>query len=332
MLRRFRILMVLGLLGLASGGARAEEVYGITGAAAGGSLVRFDSASPGTVTTIGTLTGVLTGHSVRAIDFRPMNGGLYALSVNNANVGQIYLVDLSTAALTPIGSGFTFAVNPDQRVSMDFNPVVDRIRIVTNNDQSLRVHPDTGALVAQDSNLAYDAGDTNAGVNPAISGVAYTNNVPFASSTTLYGWDTSFALAADNLVTVIPPNAGVLNTVGLSNIVSDDGGVGFDISGNTGIAYLSFNDGAERFGTVNLANGNVTVIGNFPVDMLDIAVRPTAVPEPSTLLLGGLGMSALGKWRRRRKAAAAAPAEEASPNATPTRRRRFVIHTRHRVS
>jgi hypothetical protein len=31
---------------------------------------------------------------------------------------------------------------------IDFNPVVDRIRIMSDAGQNLRVHPDTGAVVA----------------------------------------------------------------------------------------------------------------------------------------------------------------------------------------
>ena len=85
--------------------ARAEFIYGLesnssalTNAPFG--LVRFDSATPGTVTTIGNFTGVIPGQTVRTIDFRPANGVLYAISTNGAAAAQLYSVNLATAVLT----------------------------------------------------------------------------------------------------------------------------------------------------------------------------------------------------------------------------------------
>ncbi|MBL8765251.1 MAG: DUF4394 domain-containing protein [Phycisphaerae bacterium] len=282
----------------ASPTAQAELVYGITGGSAGGSLVSFDSATPGTVTTVGSLSGVLSGHAVRAIDFRPATGQLYALSHNGA-AGQVYTVNLTSGALTTVGAGFSFAASPSSRISMDFNPVVDRIRIVTGDTQNLRVHPGTGALVLNDTALAYDAGDANAGAPAFVVGAAYTNNFAGATSTSLYAYDFNL----DNLVTIgniggapNSPNTGKMFSVGLSGLVTSDGGVGMDISRTSATAYLSYNDGGERFGTLNLATGAVTSVGAVPLDLLDISV---VIPAPSTFGLAGVvGLGALGRRRR----------------------------------
>jgi hypothetical protein len=115
----------------------------------------------------------------------------------------------------------------------DFNPTVDRIRVVSNAGQNLRLNPDTGQIVdsdpntpgvQSDSDLAYATGDSNQGQSPNVVGSAYTNNVAGATTTTLYGIDS----ALDILVTQNPPNNGTLNTVGALG-VNATGVVGFDV-------------------------------------------------------------------------------------------------------
>ena len=72
MIKNLRTMAIAGLAAaFLSASASAETVYGITGSTAGGSLISFDSASPGTAAVVAPLTGIVAGHSVRAIDFRP---------------------------------------------------------------------------------------------------------------------------------------------------------------------------------------------------------------------------------------------------------------------
>lgn len=101
-------------------------------------------------------------------------------------------------------------------LGIDFNPVADRLRIVTNSDQNLRVNLAGGATTV-DGTLAYVAGDPNVDVNPNIIDAAYTNSsLGVAASTVLYYLD----YLTNSLVTTSNPNGGVMNTVGL---------LGFDI-------------------------------------------------------------------------------------------------------
>ncbi|MBC8063725.1 MAG: DUF4394 domain-containing protein, partial [Chlorobia bacterium] len=183
--------------------------------------------------------------------------------------------------------------------SLDFNPVVDLLRVVTGTGQNARVNPNTGALVSLDTALSSSL---------LISGIAYSNNNVGASSTTLYGYD----FLSDNVGTIgglngVPsPNGGTFNVVGNSGIVTGDAGLGFDISGATGNAYVTVDDfngspgvNAEFF-SMNLGTGTITQIGAddiFPV--LDISVAPQVVPEPATMAALGLGVLAL--IRRKRK-------------------------------
>ena len=286
--------------------ARGEILFGVTdaGTGANGSLVSFDSATPGTVTTIGALSGVVTGQFIRGVEFRPSNGMLYALSAGNttatATAAQLYTVNLTSGALTPVGSGLTLTGNASSRVSLDVNPVVDALRVVTGTAQNYRVNLNTGALIAQDTSIT-----------PAdlIADIAYSNNVVGATSTTLYAYDysTDF-LGTIGSVNGTPnsPNGGVYTDLGSVGLVSEIGAIGFDISGATGTGYVSLDDDASadantEFYTANLSTGALTLVGNSPLALLDLAVRPAAAPAvPEPTMLGAVGIAAVAGLSRRR--------------------------------
>jgi len=92
----------------------------------------------------------------------------------------------------------------------DFNPAVDRLRVTTGSGQNFRLNPNTGAPV--DGDLGGAAGSF-AGVNmdgpinggtTSIDEVAYTNNAPNTTVTTLYTLDS----ITNNLFIQNPPNVG----------------------------------------------------------------------------------------------------------------------------
>lgn len=300
--------------------ARAEVIYGITGATSGASaatgLVQFDSASPGTVNNIGTFgTGLVAGHTIRSIDFRPLTGELWAISADAANVNvQLYTVGLGTANLTPVGAGFALTGNTSPFIEMDFNPAVDRIRILTGNQTAAgannwRANPLTGGLVQQDGNLAYDAGDPQAG-NQFIQvfAAAYSNNVAGAGATTLYAWDWQ----TDSLSTIGGPNGTPSPNLGTMFTVNNPGtflttnpGVGMDISGLSNTLYVTKDSAASTamgLYTRDLTSGAVALIGNYPggTNIIDISVQP--IPEPTSMALCGLGVAgfAARTWRKRK--------------------------------
>ena len=251
-------------------------------------LVTFDSATPGTTTTI-SVTGV--SGTLVGIDFRPANGMLYGLSNNNG----IYSINTTTGAATLVS---TSSVLPNgSSFGVDFNPVADRLRLISNSDQNLRINVDTGAAIT-DLTLAFAGADANAGQNPNIVGSVYSNNFAGATTTTLYGLDSNL----DILVTQNPPNSGTLNTVG--NLGFDvSGAVGFDVSGPSGIAYavLQQGNGFSFLYTINLATGAATAVGQVGSGSVLSGLaapvgRPvgSSVPEPATMLL----LDRFGRHRR----------------------------------
>ena len=211
--------------------APAATAYGVN---ASGTLYRFNTAFPGSVTEIGPM-----GIVPNAIDFRPGTQTLYALDVDNATT-RLYTVNTATAAVTPVGPGFPSTTTgpaaydlTGTTIGMDFNPrtlQADgslRIRVVARNGSNLRLNSDTGQITAIDTPLAFAAGDPNSG-EPFVDAAAYINNAkatgPAFGTTTLYDIDFSKnALLIQN-----PPNAGTLNTVGSLGI-DPDISVAFDI-------------------------------------------------------------------------------------------------------
>ena len=264
-----------------AGPAAAETIYAITGIEAGSALTSFDSATPGTLSLPVSLSGIVAGQSVRAIDFRPLTGALYALSHNNAsNAAQIYTVDLTTGFASTVGAGFVF--NADStRISIDFMPVSDRIRVVADDGTNARVNPDTGALVGSDTVLAFDQDDPAIGP-PRVVGIAYAPNYPGTTSTTLYAYDlANNVLATIGGVSGVPsPNAGLMFTIGSSGIIAA-AGLGMDVADRSGIAYASAASSGgseERLYRVNLATGALTQVGSFgSTRILDIAVRTSTM-------------------------------------------------------
>lgn len=277
------------LFALATPNASAARIYGYT---AGNQIVTFDSATPGTINSTVSVTGLIGGDTVSAIDIRPANGVLYAL---NGTGTRIYTINLISGVATQVGTDGLFALT-GSGFGMDFNPTVDRIRLTSAaSEQNLRVHPDTGALVSTDTPLAYAAGDANAGANPNIAGVAYTNNFAGAVTTTLYGIDANL----DVLVTINPPNNGQLNTVGALGI-NFAGDIGFDITPG-GQAFASSGAGGSSLYSINLATGSATLVGAIGNGQLALRglAADAGVPEPGTLALMGIGLAVLIGVRRR---------------------------------
>jgi hypothetical protein len=247
--------LTLMLFAIGLSNANAATIYGVSTA---NQLVKFDSATAGTVTNVGTISGLQAGENVLAIDFRPANGQLYGLG----STSRIYSINTVNGAATAIGSAGAFTLTGTD-FGFDFNPTVDRIRLVSNTGQNIRLNPDTGAIAGTDTNL-------NPGT-PSVSAAAYTNNFNGATTTTLYVIDSG----TDILYIQNPPNAGTLVAVGALGV--DTTGVnGFDIATIGGTAFASLNvGGTSRLYTINLTTGAATQVaaigGSFMLRGLSVA-------------------------------------------------------------
>ena len=288
-----RSLFVAGLVAAGiSSQAHALAVYGLT---ADNSLVRFDSATPGAIQSTVAVTGLATSASLVGIDFRPANGQLYGLSSDS----RLYTINLSSGLATVIGNAGAFTLGGGT-YDIDFNPTVDRLRVVGTSGQDLRVNPNDGTLAATDGNLAYAATDPNAGRTPTIVGAAYTNSFAGATTTTLYDIDSALGI----LATQAPPNNGTLNTIGALGVATSVN-VGFDIFffNNQAFASLGSDRVAAGYGfySINLATGAASLIGNIGngLAIRDIAI--VQVPEPSTVALLALGLLGIGFQARRKQ-------------------------------
>jgi hypothetical protein len=235
-------------------------------------LLAFGALRPDLVRSV-AITGLAAGETVHGIDFRPADGKLYALG----STRRIYVVDTVTAVATVVGTApFTPALI-GLAFGFDFNPVVDRVRVHSDQDENLRLDPATGAVAAVDGVLAYRVGDPSFGFDPAVTGTAYTNSVAGATTTVLYGIDA----ARDALVSLSTPNDGMLSTVAALAVTSTVN-VGFDIAGNNGSAYVTLTTGQGANGTgstlfqINLNNGALFIVGNVSstAPLRSIAIAP----------------------------------------------------------
>ena len=207
-----------------------------------------------------TITGLQSGENILGIDMRPANGQLYALG----STSRLYTINMSNGAATAVGTGpFTTPLSGTD-FGFDFNPTVDRIRIVSNTGQNLRAHPDLGTIAFVDGNINPS--------NSSVSAAAYTNNFAGATTTTLYVLD----VVNRKLYIQTPPNNGTLQFV--ANLQSNFSTFnGFDIGGTSGIAYAALSDekGTKLY-QINLTNGqtsfetnlnNITTVRGFTMGL-----------------------------------------------------------------
>src|SRR5262245_65173573 len=190
-------------------------------------LLAFDSSSPGTLQGTLPITGLQTGESVVGIDFRPATSQLYGLGSSN----RLYTINPTSGAATPVGTG-TFAVPLiGTGFGFAFDPVADRIRVVSDAGQNMRIDPDTGEVVDAEPNTPGTQTDADLSPPGHVVEVAYTNDAAGATVTTLYGIDSAL-----NMFVQIggpdgnaSPNLGAVTPVApLGTDTSDQ--VGLDIS------------------------------------------------------------------------------------------------------
>lgn len=231
--------------------------YGLTSA---NEIVKYNAKSPGTILKTVAVTGLEANDQLMAIDFRPATGQLYGVSRNS----RLYIINPETGATGGVIGLDAFSPEVyGTFVGFDFNPTVDRIRLVTDLGQNLRIHPETGETTSWDGSL-------NPGT-PFVVGAAYSNNKAGATSTTLYGID----LNSQKLVKIVPPNSGTIVPVGRLGVVAA-GEVGFDISSdNKALASMKVAGGKDYINSlyyIDLKTGEANNLGKLAKPIIGLAI------------------------------------------------------------
>lgn len=258
-----------------------QMVYALT--KTNSNFISFDSENPGIIRGLRTISGITTGQTVVGMDFRPENRQLYAMGYNYTNMEyQLYTMDTETGVATAVNTtAGTIDLGSFGNVGFDFNPVPDRIRVVSaSNGNNYRLNPTDGMIAATDTALTFAEGDVNVGTTPYIGSVAYTNSYKGATATLLHGLDDS----TGTLVSIAPPNAGTVNTL-MEEIImvnmadaSYDMDIYYDSTSTSNMVFLAAHAATgmfDNFHSINLTSGAVTDLGSigFGIPVRDIAIR-----------------------------------------------------------
>lgn len=236
------------------------------------------------------------------IDYRPKDEKLYAVGL----LGNLYTLDPNTGVATFLrkliadptdttdgNESFSQIVGDANLISVNFNPAADRLRVITNTGQNLRINVDTGATIT-------DGVINPTANNPVIVAAAYTNAFAGTAATKLYSIDqTSDRIYLQNA------NAGTLgSSAPLGDNLDTQGGGGFDIDpiNNVGYAALKIS-GSYKFYQLNLVN--VGTANNTVFNTTDLAnyyttggIRGIALKRAKDATAAGIGLSSNNKLIR----------------------------------
>lgn len=266
------------------GPLRKETLYALTDSNA---LLRLNAGQPQKVLQRIAVKGLQSGEQLLGIDYRVARGVLFAYGSS----GRLYTLNTETGAATAVGGPIAVRTTGSE-TGFDFNPTVDRIRLVTDSSQNLRLHPDTGAVVDSDANapglqidgpLAYAASDVNAGKTPRIMAAGYTYNKTNEKITTNFAIDGGLGTLVtqgtrEGVTPAVSPNSGQLFTVGAlgSGPVARAALDIADINNAAFAALTPAGAGTSVLYLVNLDNGSAQRIGGIGGGELvrGIAIEP----------------------------------------------------------
>ncbi len=249
----------------------AQTIYGLT---SDSKLVSFSAATPATIASNVAISGLNAGQSIIGLDVRPATGELFGIGYNaTTDSVTIYTLNPTTGAATAKGASIKIA-GLGMDVGFDFNPTVDRIRLVSKNGANYRLNPNNGALAATDMTLRYATTDANTGKTPGATAAAYTNSYIAATGTQLFTYDeTQKVMTFQN-----PPNDGVLNTQGAFSGIATTA-VLSDIDIYTYPATFASTTFAvvktgtmDSLYTLNISTGTFTTVGALGAPVVDITV------------------------------------------------------------
>ena len=251
------------------GAERAEKAVAVT---ASNKLLKFNAGRPSRILASLNITGLQAGETLLGIDYRVAKDQLYGLGSS----GRLHIINEDTAVASAVGVPFAVKLDGTQ-FGFDFNPTVDRIRVVSNTGQNLRLHPDTGAVidsnpalegVQTDGKLMCAAGDLNFGKSPITVGAAYSYNKADTKITTNFALDAAAGTlvtqgSRESVIPAVSPNTGQLFTIGSLGLAFNN--ASFDIQAVTDVAFAALNsDGtsSSRWVMIDLKTGAAKSLGS----------------------------------------------------------------------
>lgn len=254
-----------------------------------GQIISVNRSEPDMLISRQMVSGLRANDSLVGIDYRPADGMLYGVGA----LGNIYTIDPSTGVATfktelknaDATAPFSGITGNPRLMSVDFNPVPDRLRVVGNDGQNLRINVDTGATIIDGT---ISGGSNTAIINPVITSVAYTNSFAGAGTTRMFNID----VRQNRLYLQSPPNDGTLSSFAPLG-VNAVGSSGFDIDGTNNMGYAALNvAGALQLYRIDLAtlgttNNAASLIGNLPNsigDLRGLALKPAT--DAGTMVQG----------------------------------------------
>ena len=151
-----KLLALLGVVAASATVATSAQAGSIIGLVEGKWIATIDPATR-KVKAKGDIKGA---PKLVGIDVRPADGMLYGVT----SEGAIVTIDVKSLKATP-KSKLSETLKPGVTVTIDFNPVADRLRVMTSDGSSLRVNVDDGKAVV-DGSHKFKEGDVNAGKTP----------------------------------------------------------------------------------------------------------------------------------------------------------------------
>ncbi|MBG0850376.1 DUF4394 domain-containing protein [Streptomyces spinoverrucosus] len=249
------------------------RAFGISGD--GTLMATFWTDQPQVLGWVRVIAGLSGDAGLVGIDFRPQDGLMYGVG----NKGGIYTIKTPPATTDVVVtkvSQLQYALH-GTNFGVDFNPAADRLRVISDNGQNLRHNLNDHSTI-QDLNLSTPPIE---GTTKGVSAAAYTNNdLNAATATTLVDINTT----TDQVVLQSPANNGTLAPTGSLGI---DAGInaGMDIystlSGgktvdNAAFATLTpYGAGTPSLYSINVFTGQATSIGQFPLNITDLAISLT---------------------------------------------------------
>jgi hypothetical protein len=268
---------------------------------------------PGTTSFVRLVRVTQANGNLIGIDFRPGDGkntALYAL----ADTGTLYTINLTATGLGNVTqvSNMTTRFPSGVQSLMDFNPVVNALRLIGSDTLNYAVVNNAGNLnaMAIQTSLTYGATDVNRGRIPKVSAGTYDTNVVGAAATRFYAIDYDL----DTFLTIQPAAAGgssataggVLQTLGP---LVNPTGQRINVSSTADTDIFTSANGANNlvgvsgrtFFTINLAainpavapGGQTNIVTNgitMPDDgnlQIDVAAAPLQYQAENATLGGG---------------------------------------------